>query len=235
MAEALLELNGVVAGYGETHIIRNISLSVSKGERLAIIGRNGVGKTTTLATIMGQTRQHAGRINLRGEPLDRLRTHERTRLGIGIVPQTRDIFPSLSVEENLIAGLRNGSSLDEAYDLFPRLKERRHNGGRQLSGGEQQMLSIARALLGRPEIILLDEPLEGLAPVICEMLMDVFKKLAARGHTMVLVEQHVGLALKFADRVVVLDQGKIVFEGLSADLVGNASRLDQYIGLSAAN
>lgn len=234
MTDALLELNGVVAGYGDTHIIRNVSLKVSKGERLAIVGRNGVGKTTMLATIMGQARQHAGSIKLRGVPIDGLQAHERARLGIGIVPQTRDIFPSLSVEENLIAGLRNGASLEEAYDLFPRLKERRRNGGRQLSGGEQQMLSIARALLGRPEVILLDEPLEGLAPVICEMLMAVFMKFAEKGHTIILVEQHVGLALTFADRVVVLDQGKIVFEEDAPGLIGNGSRLDQYIGLAAA-
>ncbi|WP_018325072.1 ABC transporter ATP-binding protein [Rhizobium giardinii] len=233
MTDALLELDGVVAGYGDTHIIRNVSLKVSKGERLAIVGRNGVGKTTMLATIMGQTRQHAGSIKLRGVPIDGVQAHERARLGMGIVPQTRDIFPSLSVEENLIAGIRNGSSLNEAYDLFPRLKERRFNGGRQLSGGEQQMLSIARALLGRPEIILLDEPLEGLAPVICEMLVGVFGDLADRGHTVVLVEQQIGLALRFADRVVALDQGKIVFEETAAKLASNRTELDRYIGLSA--
>lgn len=233
MRDALLELNGVVAGYGDTHIIRNMSLSVSKGDRLAIIGRNGVGKTTTLATIMGQTRQHAGTVKLGGVPLDGLPAHERARLGIGIVPQTRDIFPSLSVEENLIAGLRNGADLNEAYDLFPRLKERRNNSGRQLSGGEQQMLSIARALLGKPEILLLDEPLEGLAPVICEMLMGVFRELSARGHTIVLVEQHIPLALDFAERVVVLDQGKIVVEEQSTKLASDRTILERYIGLSA--
>ncbi|MBP1861699.1 ABC transporter ATP-binding protein [Rhizobium herbae] len=233
MADALLELDGVIAGYGETHILRNVSLKVAKGERLAIVGRNGVGKTTLLATIMGQTRQHAGSIRLRGIPVDGVQAHERARLGIGIVPQTRDIFPSLSVEENLIAGMRNGSNLNEAYDLFPRLKERRFNGGRQLSGGEQQMLSIARALLGRPDIILLDEPLEGLAPVICERLVSVFGDLADRGHTVVLVEQQIGLALRFADRVVALDQGKIVFEETAAKLASNRAELDRHIGLSA--
>ncbi|MBB4289126.1 branched-chain amino acid transport system ATP-binding protein [Rhizobium leguminosarum] len=233
MTDALLELNGVVAGYGDTHIIRNVSLKVSKGERLAIVGRNGVGKTTMLATVMGQTRQHAGSIKLRGVPIDGLQAHERARRGIGIVPQTRDIFPSLSVEENLIAGMRNGSTLDEAYDLFPRLKERRFNGGHQLSGGEQQMLSIARALLGGPEIILLDEPLEGLAPVICEMLMGVFGDLADKGCTVVLVEQHIGPALSFADRVVALDQGRIVFEEKTAKLANNRAELERYIGLSA--
>ncbi|OWK24615.1 branched-chain amino acid ABC transporter [Rhizobium yanglingense] len=233
MTDALLELDGVVAGYGDTHIIRNVSLKVSKGERLAIVGRNGVGKTTMLATIMGQARQHTGSIKLRGVPIDGLQAHERARHGIGIVPQTRDIFPSLSVEENLMAGMRNGSNLSEAYDLFPRLKERRFNGGNQLSGGEQQMLSIARALLGGPEIILLDEPLEGLAPVICEMLIRVFGDLADKGHTVVLVEQHIGLALSFADRVVALDQGRIVFEEDTAKLAGNRAELDRCIGLSA--
>ncbi|MGG7539814.1 ABC transporter ATP-binding protein [Rhizobium sp. 12,4] len=233
MSDILLEMEGVVAGYGDTHVIRNISLRIPKGERLAIVGRNGVGKTTLLSTIMGQTRQHAGTISLKGTTINTLASHQRARLGIGIVPQTRDIFGSLTVEENLVAGLRNGSTIEEAYDLFPRLKERRSNGGRQLSGGEQQMLSIARALLGKPEIILLDEPLEGLAPVICEMLMEVFHKLADKGHTIVLVEQHVGLALKFAERVIALDQGKIVLQEKTAKLTGDRSKLDRHIGLSA--
>ncbi|WP_349017769.1 ATP-binding cassette domain-containing protein [Rhizobium sp. 32-5/1] len=148
-------------------------------------------------------------------------------------PADARYLPSLSVEENLIAGMRNGSNLNEAYDLFPRLKERRFNGGRQLSGGEQQMLSIARALLGRPQIILLDEPLEGLAPVICDMLVGVFGDLADRGHTVVLVEQQIGLALRFADRVVALDQGKIVFEEAAVKLASDRAELDRHIGLSA--
>ncbi|WP_434730439.1 ABC transporter ATP-binding protein [Rhizobium binae] len=232
MSNILLEMDGVVAGYGDTHVIRNVSLSIPKGQRLAIVGRNGVGKTTLLSTIMGQTRQHAGTIKLKGAAITSLASHQRARLGIGIVPQTRDIFGSLTVEENLVAGLRDGSSIDEAFDLFPRLKERRSNGGRQLSGGEQQMLSIARALLGKPEIILLDEPLEGLAPVICEMLMGVFHKLADKGHTVVLVEQHIGLALRFAERVIALDQGKIVFEEKAAAITSNRTELDRHIGLS---
>ncbi|MCV9999294.1 ABC transporter ATP-binding protein [Pararhizobium sp. YC-54] len=233
MRDAFLELKGVVAGYGETHIIRDMSFRVSQGECVAIIGRNGVGKTTTLATVMGQTRQHAGAVYFKGGSLNGLPAHERAGLGIGIVPQTRDIFPSLSVEENLIAGLRNGGTLKDAYDLFPRLHERRHNGGRQLSGGEQQMLSIARALLARPEIILLDEPLEGLAPVICEMLMGVFKELSARGQTIVLVEQHIPLALGFAERVIVLDQGKIVLDEPSATLGAEMPLLERHLGLPA--
>ncbi|MFB9952994.1 ABC transporter ATP-binding protein [Rhizobium puerariae] len=233
MTEVLLALDNVVAGYGETHIIRDVSLHVSRGERIAIVGRNGVGKTTLFSTIMGQTRQHSGTIRHRGSSVDGLQPHERARLGIGIVPQTRDIFTSLNVEENLLAGLRNGASLQDAYDLFPRLKERRLNGGRQLSGGEQQMLSIARALAARPEIILLDEPLEGLAPVICEMLMDVFGKLSARGHTIVLVEQHIKLALEFAERVVVLDQGRIVLEDKAVNLRSDRTELDRFVGITA--
>lgn len=229
----ILEMDGVVAGYGDTHVVRNVSLSIPRGERLAIVGRNGVGKTTLLSTIMGQTRQHAGSIRLKGSAINTLTSHQRARLGIGIVPQTRDIFRSLTVEENLVAGLRSGSTIEEAFDLFPRLKERRSNGGRQLSGGEQQMLSIARALLGKPEIILLDEPLEGLAPVICEMLMQVFHKLADQGSTIVLVEQHVGLALNFAERVIALDQGKIVLDERAETLALNRTELDRYIGLSA--
>lgn len=233
MSDHLLELDGVVAGYGDTHIIRGVSLNIAKGERLAIVGRNGVGKTTLLSTIMGQTRQHAGSIRLKGQRIDGLQSHQRARAGVGIVPQTRDIFASLSVEENLVSGLRNGSTLEDAYELFPRLKERRSNGGSRLSGGEQQMLSIARALLGKPEIILLDEPLEGLAPVICEMLMEVFRKLADQGQTIVLVEQHVGLALDFAERVIALDQGKIVFEQDAASLAADRTPLERYIGLAA--
>lgn len=228
----MLELERVVAGYGDTHILRDMSLSVRRGERVAVIGRNGVGKTTTLATIMGLTRQHGGAIRLKGQPIDRLPPHKRSRLGLGLVPQTRDVFPSLSVEENLVAGIRNGGRLDDAYELFPRLRERRNNGGRQLSGGEQQMLSIARALMGAPEVILLDEPLEGLAPVICEMLVEVFQELSRRGHTIVLVEQHTALALDFAERVFVIEQGTIVFEGPVLEIKSNKALLDRHVGIA---
>ncbi len=172
---------------------------MAPGERLAIIGRNGVGKTTLLATIMGLTRLPCGR-----DPPGTARRSSGCRrisgagLGLGLVPQTRDIFPSLTVEENLIAGMRGDATLEEAYALFPRLKERRRNGGGQLSGGEQQMLAIARTLMGRPTLLMLDEPLEGLAPVICDMLMGVFERLAERRpHTVILVEQHAELALEF--------------------------------------
>ncbi|GAB1379113.1 ABC transporter ATP-binding protein [Pararhodobacter aggregans] len=235
MSEAVLQLDGLVAGYGDTTVLQGISLSVPKGQRLAVIGRNGVGKTTLLASIMGLTRQHGGTIRYRGRDLKGLAPHRRSALGLGLVPQTRDIFPSLSVEENLIAGMRGEASLDEAYALFPRLKERRRNGGGQLSGGEQQMLSIARTLMGRPEMLMLDEPLEGLAPVICDMLMETFDALAADGrHTIVLVEQHTDLALRFAEEVVILDAGSIVHAGPAEALRLDPSILERHVGVGLA-
>ncbi|SLN72671.1 High-affinity branched-chain amino acid transport ATP-binding protein LivF [Roseisalinus antarcticus] len=228
----MLSLGGVTAGYGETRVLEDLTLSFAEGERLAIIGRNGMGKTTTLATMMGLTRLHSGAVRLRGADISRLPPHRRQASGLGIVPQTRDIFPSLSVEENLLAGqTRGGGTLAEAYALFPRLRERRRNGGALLSGGEQQMLAIARTLMGRPEVLLLDEPLEGLAPVICQMLMDVFERLSAEGRTIVLVEQHAELALRFADRAVILDTGRIVHEGRAADVLADPALLDRHVGV----
>ncbi|MBI1778713.1 MAG: ABC transporter ATP-binding protein [Proteobacteria bacterium] len=236
MAEPILRLKNVVAGYGETHVLQGISFDVNRGERLAILGRNGVGKTTTLSTVMGLTRLHRGTIEFKGREIGRLPPYQRARAGLGLVPQTRDIFTSLTVEENLLAGARNGALIDQAYELFPPLKARRAIGGTLLSGGEQQMLSIARTLIGAPDVLLLDEPLEGLAPVIRDMLMDTFETLAAsRGHTIVLVEQHTALALEFADRVLVLDQGAIVLEGHAADLKGRPDLLDKHIGLALDN
>lgn len=230
--DVVLELKNVSAGYGDTHVLNNISMSVARGERLAIIGRNGVGKTTTLATIMGLTKLHSGQIYINGANVQGMPTHKRSHLGLGFAPQTRDIFPSLTVEENLISGLRNDGDIEEAYDLFPRLKERRNNGGGQLSGGEQQMLSIARTLMGKPDILMLDEPLEGLAPTICDMLMEVFERLASEAnHTIILVEQHTELALAFAKRVIILDNGQVVFQGSAKEVRTNASILEKYVGL----
>lgn len=232
MAEIVLEMEGVVAGYGETTVLQGISLSVRAGQRVAVIGRNGVGKTTLLATIMGLTRLHGGGLRYRGQDLTGMAPHRRAALGLGLVPQTRDIFPSLSVEENLIAGMRGDASLEEAYALFPRLKERRRNGGGQLSGGEQQMLSIARTLMGRPELLMLDEPLEGLAPVICDQLMDTFETLARDGrHTIVLVEQHTDLALRFAEQVVILDAGAVVYEGPAEALRLDPAVVERHVGV----
>jgi len=232
MSETVLELNDVVAGYGQTQVLNHVSLSVAKGERLAIIGRNGVGKSTLLNTCMGLTDLHGGSITLNGQEIGGLASHKRVAQGLGLVPQTRDIFASLTVEENLLTGQRGAGSLEEAYALFPHLKKRRKNGGSQLSGGEQQMLSIARTLMGKPSVLLMDEPLEGLAPVICDMLMDVFEQLAKDGrHTIVLVEQHTELALEFADRVIILDSGAIVHEGSAAELRANPELLDRHVGV----
>lgn len=236
MAEPLLSLTDLRAGYGPTQILQGITLDVAQGERLALIGRNGVGKTTLLATIMGLTTLHGGTLRWNGAPIGALAPHRRAALGLGLVPQTRDIFKSLTVEENLIAGLRGDASIDEAYALFPRLKERRSNGGGQLSGGEQQMLAIARTLMGRPTLLMLDEPLEGLAPVICDMLMGVFERLAADGRTtVILVEQHAGLALGFADRGVILEAGRIVHAGDAKTLRADAAVLGRYLGVGLAN
>jgi len=232
MPEPVLEFQGVSAGYGQTHVLRDVSFALPRGQRLAIIGRNGVGKTTLLATAMGLTTRHAGAVRLMGQDVSDWPAHRRARAGLGLVPQTRDIFPSLSVEENLIAGMQGDATLDEAYALFPRLKERRRNGGAQLSGGEQQMLSIARTLMGRPRILLLDEPLEGLAPVICEMLMAVFERLAASDITVLLVEQHTRMALGFAERALILDQGRIVHDGPAAALRADPAALDRYVGVA---
>lgn len=232
MADLLLELEEVRAGYGDTQVLNGVSLAVPRGQRLAVIGRNGVGKSTLLATIMGLTRMRGGTVRLNGAPVTALPPHRRARLGLGFVPQTRDIFGSLTVEENLLAGLRGDASLEEAYALFPRLKERRRNGGGQLSGGEQQMLSIARTLMGRPSLLLLDEPLEGLAPVICDQLMAVFDALAASGAcTLVLVEQHTELALAFADRVAILDQGAVVHDGPAAETARDQRLLERHVGV----
>ena len=235
MSEALLELVDVVAGYGPITVLNRLSLAVAPQEKLALIGRNGVGKTTTLAAIMGLAQLRSGRIVFEGEDLADLAPHQRAARGLGLVPQTRDIFPSLTVEENLIAGLkrRPKSALDEAYALFPRLAERRHNGGAQLSGGEQQMLSVARALLGRPRLLLLDEPLEGLSPLIRQELLAAFARLShEHGITVVIVEQQVQEALGYADRALVLDHGTVVHEAAARDLREDAATLERLVGMA---
>ena len=230
-----LTLDGVSAGYGGTCVLEGVSFNVSRGERVGILGRNGAGKTTTLACIMGLAERIDGRISLGGEDIGQFPTHRRARAGLGYVPQTRDIFPSLSVEENLLAALGNRDKarcLESAFRLFPRLKERRHNGGAQLSGGEQQMLAVARALVSEPQILLLDEPLEGLAPRIREELMDAIGKLVTETNVgCVLVEQHVDLVLDFATRVLVLERGRPVYYGSSAELRARSDLLDRAIGL----
>src|SRR5215467_11249856 len=189
MVERVLELDNVGAGYGETVVLEDIRLALAPGETVSIIGRNGVGKTTLLATIMGHTTLHRGRISLHGKDISSLATYRRVTAGLGYVPQEREIFPSLTLRENLEVAARPGTwTLDAVFDLFPRLAERRNNRGNQLSGGEQQMLSIARALVGNPSVVLMDEPSEGLAPVIVEELARAVRRLAAtEGLTMIVV------------------------------------------------
>jgi branched-chain amino acid transport system ATP-binding protein len=226
-----LRLQGVRAGYGETVVLEDISFDVPERGALALLGRNGVGKTTLLATLMGHTQLHGGRIECRGQSIEHLPVHERSRLGIGYVPQTRDIFPSLSIEENLQVAARKGRwPMERVYELFPRLAERRSHMGNQISGGEQQMLSIGRALMGDPAILLLDEPMEGLAPIIVEMLMQALTRLIREeALTVVLVEQSAKLALQVTEDVLVLSRGRIIHSGKSAELLAQPDRLAQLI------
>lgn len=234
-ASPVLSLQDVVAGYGPTTVLDGLSFDVHAGERLAMIGRNGVGKTTALRTVMGLVPMRSGRLHFMGQDIGALLPHQRAELGLGYVPQTRDIFPSLTVEENLVAGLkrRPRSALDEAYTLFPRLAERRRNGGTQLSGGEQQMLSVARALLGQPKLLLLDEPLEGLAPLIRQELLRAFAHMARQtGIATIIVEQQVDEALQYAQRAVILDHGTVVHEGGAADLLEDEATLERWVGMA---
>jgi branched-chain amino acid transport system ATP-binding protein len=201
-----LKLSGVTAGYGETIVLEDISLDLPAGGTLALLGRNGVGKTTLLATIMGHTRLRAGSIRFADREISVLAPFRRARLGIGFVPQEREIFPSLTVAENLVVAGRPGRwSLDRIYDFFPSLAERRQHRGNQLSGGEQQMLAIGRALMGNPSILLMDEPLEGLAPVIVDALLAGLDRLEREDDLgLLLVEQHARLALELAQQAIVL-------------------------------
>ncbi len=219
MAEELF-LKGVTAGYGETHVLEGIDLALAQGERLSIIGRNGVGKSTLLETIMGHTTMHAGEIQLRGHRIDASPAHARAIAGLGYVPQEREIFPSLSVRENLELCARPGAwTLERVFDLFPNLKERLDNAGTQLSGGEQQMLAIGRALMTNPSVLLMDEPTEGLAPVIVQALAQALLRLRGEGNlSIVLVEQNSRVALEFSARTIVMDRGRIVFDGESERL-----------------
>ena len=222
-----LELQQVSAGYGETVVIEDIDLTLAPGECLSIIGRNGVGK------IMGQTVLHAGDIVLGGQSLSRVPCYRRSLAGIGFVPQEREIFPSLTVRENLEVAARAGDwTLPRVFNLFPRLQERLDNAGNQLSGGEQQMLSIARALLTNPSILLMDEPTEGLAPILVESLTTVLKQLRTEsGLSIILVEQNSRVALSFSPRTVILDKGRVVYDGESEPLQDDADRLAKLIGI----
>jgi branched-chain amino acid transport system ATP-binding protein len=233
LAGRALELDKVFAGYGETVVLEDIVLALDVGETVSIIGRNGVGKSTLLATIMGHTTLHGGRVRMHGSDISQLATYSRVAVGLGYVPQEREIFPSLTLKENLEVAARPGAwTIETVFELFPRLAERASNRGNQLSGGEQQMLAIGRALIGNPSVLLMDEPSEGLAPVIVEELARAVKRLTKGGGlSMILVEQNSRLALDIAPRAVVMDRGRIVFDGPSETLRNDPGMLDQFIGV----
>jgi branched-chain amino acid transport system ATP-binding protein len=231
----MLDLDNVNAFYGESHILHGVSFSVQKGEVVCLLGRNGAGKTTTILTIMGYLKPRPGRIVYNGHDIATLPPYAVARLGFGFVPQERGIFPSLTVRENLtvFARTRRDSrwSLDRIYELFPSLKAREYNLGFQLSGGEQQMLSIARALMLNPELLLLDEPSEGLAPMIVNEIVKVLSVLKGEGLAILMVEQNLHTALAIADRHHVMNKGVICFTGSSAELEGNEFVLRNYLSV----
>jgi branched-chain amino acid transport system ATP-binding protein len=231
--DSLLELTGVRAGYGDAVVLDDVSLDVPRNGSLAVLGRNGVGKSTLLLTLMGYTRLHAGSVLFNGTDISALPPHRRAQLGIGWVAQEREVFPSLSVEENLTVAARPGRwGLEAVYELFPRLKERRINMGNQLSGGEQQMLAIARALMTNPALLLLDEPLEGLAPIIIEAISQAFKRLVAdKSLAILLVEQHTDIALELTQDAVLIERGRIAHRARSAELARDSATLERLVGL----
>ncbi|CAM5785721.1 ABC transporter ATP-binding protein [Rhizobacter fulvus] len=233
MAE-LLKIEGLRSGYGEAVVVQGIDLVLPQGESLALLGRNGTGKTTLLNTLVGVTRRHAGRIVLAGQDLTALAPHQRAAAGIGWVPQERNIFKSLTVDENLSAVARPGPwTVARAYEMFPRLAERKANMGNQLSGGEQQMLAVARALVLNPKLLLLDEPLEGLAPIIVEeLLRSIARVVRDEGMSAIIVEQNPRMILPITQRAVVLDRGSVVHEGASAALLEDREQLDRWLAVA---
>ncbi len=230
----LLALDRVTAGYGESIVLEDVSFAMNEGDSLALLGRNGVGKTSLLVTLMGLTKLHKGAIRWAGGDIARVPTYQRSRSGLGWVPQERHMFPSLTVEEHLTVVERPGPwNLAKIYEIFPRLHERRANMGNQLSGGEQQMLAIARALMTNPRILLLDEPMEGLAPIIVQELVRVIRRLVAdEGMSVIVVEQHARLALSLTSRAIVLDRGRIVHDSDSASLLADGEKLDRLVAVA---
>ncbi len=232
-ATPVLEARGLCAGYGAARVLHDVSFSVARGEMLVIIGRNGTGKTTLIETLCGLTTLHGGEIRLEGARIEAMPPHRRSRLGLGWVPQEREVFASLTVEENLTVAARGAAwPLERLYGLFPRLAARKRNFANQLSGGEQQMLVIARALSTGPRLLLLDEPVEGLAPLIVqEMLAAIGAMRASGGTAIVMVEQKYDIALAHSDRCLVLDHGEAVYSGRSADLLADAPGLERLLGV----
>ena len=230
----LLRVEGLAAGYGEAVVLQDVSFALEEGATLALLGRNGTGKTTLINTLAGAARQHAGTISLAGAALHRMPSHQRAAAGIGWVPQERNIFKSLTVHENLTAVARPGRwTPDAAYTLFPRLAERKGNLGTQLSGGEQQMLAVARALVINPRLLLLDEPLEGLAPIIVEELLRAIRRITSEeGLSAIIVEQHPQAILAISQQALVLDRGTIVHQGSAAELGAQPQLLDRLLGVA---
>lgn len=217
----LVELHKVNSYYGESHVLHNVDMRVAEGEVVGLLGRNGVGKTTTLKTVMGLLDKQTGDIRFGGEQISATSVEARARKGIQLVPEDRRVFGGLTVEENLILarmGCPKALSIGKIYEIFPRLGERRKSNGRHLSGGEQQMLSVARAMIQAPKLLMLDEPFEGLAPIIVKALMEVIGKLARDGQTIMIVEQNVNACLSLADRAYILSNGEIVYEGKANEL-----------------
>ena len=230
----LLRVDNLSAGYGEAVVLNGVSLAMGEGQTLALLGRNGTGKTTLINTLAGAARQHGGSITLAGRSLHKLAPHERTAAGIGWVPQERNIFKSLTVHENLTAVARPGKwTPDGVYTMFPRLAERKTNLGTQLSGGEQQMLAVGRALVLNPRLLLLDEPLEGLAPIIVEELLRAIRRITREeGLSAIIVEQHPQAVLAISDLAVVLDRGSVAHAGSAQELLHNPDLLDRLLGVA---
>ena len=229
-----LRIESLSSGYGQAVILHDVSLSLAQGETLALLGRNGTGKTTLMNTIAGATRQHAGRIILNGEALHAMPSHARAAAGVGWVPQERDIFKSLTVLENLTAVARPGAwTPARVFEMFPRLAERQSNMGNQLSGGEQQMLAVGRALVLNPKLLLLDEPLEGLAPIIVQELLRAIARITRdEGLSAIIVEQHPQAILAISHQAVVLDQGRVIHTGPADELLNQSALLDRLLGIS---
>jgi branched-chain amino acid transport system ATP-binding protein len=225
MSEAILEVQDLHAYYGKSHVLHGVDMVVRKGEIVSLLGRNGVGRSTTVKTVMGLV-EGTGTVKFNGEPILGLKPYQIAHKGLGYVPEARDIFPTLTVEQNLVLGLKGRApgrwSFDDMYRMFPRLKERQHTQAGVLSGGEQQMLTLCRTLMGDPDLIMIDEPTEGLAPKIVELVGEYLKELKNRGIAVLLVEQKLAIALDISQRVYVMGHGHIVFEGSPEELRGNA-------------